>query len=288
MQIKIFNNGLLVDLSGQSIDLILKKSDGTLIEKNVDASNISNGVVVVQPKQQTTLVEGLVSGELQIYTSDTLTSTNTFTFNVDASLADDVLEVSKDDIQVLADLRNLINSGQITLDKYKECVLAIGNSVDAIEALANIKAYINTNLPQLQSENAKAAVNIESETAQNTQATKNISDLTAVNNVASSNISSLNSKNSTATSNISALDSKNSVASSNINNLATQNTNATNNISSLSSKNTTATGNISNLDTENLRAESNVESLKNFGNINVDGGTFFEIYVDWTTNGGTF
>lgn len=286
LTIKVFNNAILADLTSQSVDLILKKSDGKLIEKTI--TSVSNGVITATLDAQATNVAGIIQGEVQIYTSDTLSSTNTFTFNVDSSLADDVLEASQDDIEVLADLKNTITAGNAAIDKYKENVEAIASSADAVEALADIKLYIDTNLADLQQANAKATTNITNETTQNTQAIKNISDLGAANNTAQSNVSSLNSKNSTASSNITNLTTQNSTATSNISNLTTQNNNALNNIAGLNSKNTTATSNISSLDTENSRAESNIDSLKSFGNINVDGGTFFETYIDWAIRGDTF
>ena len=265
--IKVFTNAVLANLTGQSIDLILKKADATLIEKTIDTSNVANGVITAILDKQATLAQGVVSGEVQLYTNDTLASTNTFTFVVDASLADDVLEVSQNDIEVLADLKNLISSGQATILQYENSVLAIGNSVEAVEALANIKAYIDINLPSLESANAQAVVNIANETTQNNQATQNITDLTSKNATATSNISSLDSKNATATENISALDNENTIATNNISSLDSKNATATENISALDSKNDISSTNISNLETGNIRAEANIEAMENFGDV---------------------
>jgi len=227
LQIKVFSNGSLADLTGQSIDLILKKSDGTLIEKVVDTSNVVNGVITATLSQQSTLVQGLVSGEIQIYTSNTLSSTNTFTFNVDASLADDVLEVSQNDIQVLADLRNLINDGEVTIEQYKESVLAIGNSIEAVQALANIKLYIDTNLPMLENENAEAVVNISKLKTENDKAPTLTTNLKAQNDSATSNISILTTKNADAVTNKANLDSSISTAGTTKTLLDTANTTKT-------------------------------------------------------------
>lgn len=228
LQIKVFNNGALADLTGQSVDIILKKSDGTRIERTIDTSSISNGVVSVKPGQQSTLVQGKVSGELQVYTNGSLSSSNTFSFNVDESLADDVLEVSKDDIQVLADLRNLIASGQIVINDYKNNILAIGNSVAAIEALANIKSYIDTNLPALQSENAKSIVN------------KN--NLKTENDKAPGLTSSLKSENDKAPGLTNNLKTQNDNAATNFNNLVAKNTESINTKNDLDSSISVAQG----------------------------------------------
>lgn len=267
LQIKVFNNGVLADLSGQSIDLILKKSDNTLIEKTIDTSNVANGVITAIPGQQATLMQGIVSGEVQIYTNNTLSSTNTFTFNVDASLADDVLEISKDDIQVLADLRNLINNGQIALNKYNDCVLAIGNSVEALEALANIKSYINTNLPVLENANAQAVVNIANETTQNTQANKNISDLTAVNNTASELKSGLETDINTGNTLKAALEAD--ITNGNTLKNSIENDIQTGNTLKSDLENTISTGDTlkTNLDNANTQATANINALDQLGDV---------------------
>lgn len=265
LTIKVFNNGVLANLAGQSVDLILQKSDGTKIEKTIDVSNISNGVVTIQPIQQSTLASGIVQGELQIYSNNTLTSTNTFTYEVSTSLADNVLEISQNDIQVLADLKTLIATSEVTIAEYENSVLAIGNSVSAIDALANIKLYIDNNLPALESANAQAVVNIANETNANNLASQNIANLTTQNNAATQNISDLTAKNNTASQNKIDLDAKNLTASQNISALDTKNGTASTNISALDSKNGIASTNLTNLDSENDRAEINIEALENFG-----------------------
>jgi len=263
--IKVFVNGVLADLTGQSIDLILKKADNTLIESTITA--VTNGVITATLKQQATLVQGLVSGEIQIYTTNTLTSTNTFTFNVDASLADDVLEISKDDVQVLADLRNLINDGQVTIAKYENSILAIGNSIGAIEALANIKLYIDTNLPALESENASATVNVVNLKIENNKAPTLITNLTTQNTNAISNISTLTTKNADAVTNKTNLDAINATATTTKNDLSTINTTALATKSALDASNSTATTTKTNIDSENVRAEANITAMQSFGDV---------------------
>jgi len=266
LTIKLFTNGVLANLTGQSIDLILKKSDNTLIESTI--TTVSNGVITATLSQQATLVQGVVSGEIQVYTTGTLTSTNTFTFEVSSSLADNVLEISQNDIQVLADLRNLIASGQTDIIQYENSVLAIGNTVSAIEALANIKSYIDTNLLALQNANATSTVNIpalktENDKAptlttnlatQNTSATSNISALTTKNADAVTNKTNLDNSNATATTTKTNLDASNATASATKTALDTSNTTANTTKTALNTSNTTATTTKTNLDASNTTA----------------------------------
>lgn len=279
--IKVFENAALTNLTGQSVDVILKKSDGTLIEKTVDVADISNGTISVRPGQQSSLVEGIVSGEVQIYTDSTLSSTNTFTYKVDASLADDVLEISQNDIQVLSDLRNLINTGEVTIAKYKDNILAIANSIEAIEALVNIKSYIDTNLVDLENANALAVVNIANENIQNDEATQNIIDLTAINNTANtlngeleSNILSGNTLNTDLESNILSggvlnddLEANILTSQNKINSLDTENINATNKISELETATTNAENKKQEVITECGVADDKIAAMQAFGDV---------------------
>lgn len=173
LQIKVFTDGVLRDLTGQNIDIILQKSDGTLIENTIDIANISNGVVTAILDVQATVVAGLVSGELQLSDESGQESTNTFTFQVNSSLADDVIEVSKDDINTLNQLRDLIATGEMTITEYETHILTIANSIEAIEALGNIKSYIDVNLAALQQENAEAVVNNNNLQTKNSEAITN-------------------------------------------------------------------------------------------------------------------
>lgn len=173
LRIKVFTDGALRDLTGQNIDIILQKADGTLIENTINIANIANGVVTANLDIQATVAAGIVSGELQLSDESGQESTNTFTFEVKSSLADDVIEVSKDDINTLNQLRDLIETGEMTIAEYETHILAIANSIEAIEALGNIKAYIDTNLDALENENAEAVANINNLQTKNSEAITN-------------------------------------------------------------------------------------------------------------------
>lgn len=224
MQIKVFDNGILADLTNQIVDLILLKSDGTVLEGVQTA--VANGIVTATLNEQATLATGLVTGTLQITESATShISTNIFTYLVLPSIADTVLEKSQDQIQTLQDLLVVINANTTTLNAYETLIQQVAGTTEAVQALADIETYINTNLSDLQNANSSATVNIANETTQNNQATSNISALTTKNSEATTNISNLTTKNSEATSSIATLTTKNSEAVTNNNNLT--NTNST-------------------------------------------------------------
>lgn len=168
LKIAVFDKGILKNLTGQTINLILRKSDGTNIEKSITSINLNIATITLD--KQATAASGLVEGELQIVDSNGQSTTNTFTYNVSNSLATDIQIKSKDDINTLQDMRALIAT-------YKEEIQALGSSVQATEALINIKNYIDNNLAALTNKNATASANIDSLKTENNRADNNIPNL---------------------------------------------------------------------------------------------------------------
>ena len=197
--INMYQNSASLSLSGQSIHVILQKNDGYSVEKifNIASGNVITAIF----DEQATLATGEVQGEVQLIDSDGTCIANRFTFEVETTLADDIVIKSSDSIETLRQIQNLI-------DNY------------------------NSNADNLATQNSLALVNI----------------------------STIGTSIATANNSKAALD--------------TSKTNA----------DTTKVA----INTENLRAESNIVSLQNFGSINIDGGSFFEIYVDWSIDGSTF
>lgn len=175
LKFAVFNMGILQDLSGQTIDVIIRKKDGTTIEKTIENKNLNIATITLD--KNVTACVGEVEGEIIISDAGGQATSNSFIFTVSNSLTEDIDIKSKDDIETLEDMRAIIEA-------YKNEITAIGESTQAVEALNNIKDYIDNNLSGLSSENIKA--------------NKNITDLTAQNNSASSNISGLNNLNATA------------------------------------------------------------------------------------------
>lgn len=257
LQLKIFNNGILVDLTGQTIDLILRKADGTNIEKTI--KTVVNGTITAKLDVQATNVHGIVSGEIQIYDTNGQISTNTFTFVVDESIADDVLIKSQDDIETLAELKSTIAEGNTAIQKYKENIIAIAGTAEAVEALNGTKNYIDNNLDVLQSENAKANINILALKKENDRAPTLTSNLKAQNDSATSNISGLTTKNTEAIANKKDIDNSITAAKATKSGLDTSNTTATNtknelNTSIINAKNSKSALDISKTNADNSKA----------------------------------
>ncbi len=266
LTIKLFTNGVLADLTGQTIDLILKKPDNTIIENAI--STVSNGVITAVLTEQATLAQGTVSGEIQIYSS-TLShlGTNTFTFKVDESIADDVLAKSESEIETLADLKAVIDTNNATITEYVSNITQIAGTAESVQALANTKLYIDNNLTALQQANGEAVVNIANEKVQNDKAEINIPALTTTNTNASTLKTGLEAdiasgttlKNTLETDIISGTTLKNGLESD----ISTGNTLKTNLEADIVTGNTLKT----NIDSENVRAEANITAMQGFGDV---------------------
>lgn len=158
LTIKIYENGVSKDLSGETLDITLKKSDGRIVETGFITS-IGN-VINVDLGIQASNVPGDVTGEVVIGDSEgNQLTTNSFTFTVSNAVADVIIPTSADDIQTLIDLVNTISNANITLENYKQKIDLIAGTDDTLEALINIKSYIDNNLEELESKNATATVN---------------------------------------------------------------------------------------------------------------------------------
>lgn len=173
LTIDLLSKGESVDLRDSSVELFLKKEDGTKVEQEVI---IGDSKVSCTPLNiQSTTVVGQVCGELVVESSGKQVTSSTFIFNVEGSTSSEILEESKDDIATIKSLQNTIVNVNSVVEKYKTNIEAIAGTSESIEALAQIKIYAesavteietvvntgNTLKTSLESENTRAENNIQ-------------------------------------------------------------------------------------------------------------------------------
>lgn len=173
LTIDLLSKGESVDLKDSSVELFLKKEDGTKVEQEVI---IGDSKVSCTPLNiQSTAAVGQVCGELVVESSGKQVTSSTFIFNVEGSTSSEVLEESKDDIATIKSLQNTIVNVNSVVEKYKTNIEAIAGTSESIEALAQIKIYAesavteietvvntgNTLKTSLESENTRAENNIQ-------------------------------------------------------------------------------------------------------------------------------
>lgn len=173
LTIDLLSKGESVDLKDSSVELFLKKEDGTKVEQEVI---IGDSKVSCTPLNiQSTTAVGQVCGELVVESSGKQVTSSTFIFNVEGSTSSEILEESKDDIATIKSLQNTIVNVNSVVEKYKTNIEAIAGTSESIEALAQIKIYAesavteietvvntgNTLKTSLESENTRAENNIQ-------------------------------------------------------------------------------------------------------------------------------
>lgn len=173
MTIIMYQNSDSLSLAGQTIRIILRKSDGYSVEKN-NLTVSSGNSITINFDVQATLAPGEVLGEVQLKDANGTSISNKFIYEVDETLGDDIVIKSKDSIETLQDIQELI-------DDYN------GNA----DALAQQNALATSNISSLNTKNATASSNISALNTQNTNATNNIATLTAKNSESVTNNNNL-------------------------------------------------------------------------------------------------
>ena len=154
--IRVFENGLAKNLTGENITLIIKKADGTVVENSLLSSNTNQ--ILKTLSNQVTLFPGCATGQITITDSTGLRSTsNEFEFEVQNIVGSVNLPQSTNDIQSLIDLTNLITRANDSINLYNEIAQEIASTSQAAEFLQAIKNYYDANNPILSS-NVDAAI----------------------------------------------------------------------------------------------------------------------------------
>lgn len=183
LTIDLLSKGESVDLKDSSVELFLKKEDGTKVEQEVI---IGDSKVSCTPLNiQSTAAVGQVCGELVVESSGKQVTSSTFIFNVEGSTSSEVLEESKDDIATIKSLQNTIVNVNSVVEKYKTNIESIAGTSESIEALAQIKIYAETAATEIETVVNTGNTLKTSLESENTRAENNIQEL---NNLGSESI----------------------------------------------------------------------------------------------------
>lgn len=176
LTIDLLSKGESVDLKDSSVELFLKKEDGTKVEQEVI---IGDSKVSCTPLNiQSTTAVGQVCGELVVESSGKQVTSSTFIFNVEGSTSSEILEESKDDIATVKSLQNTIVNVNSVVEKYKTNIEAIAGTSESIEALAQIKIYAESAVTEIETVVNTGNTLKTSLESENTRAESNIQELT--------------------------------------------------------------------------------------------------------------
>lgn len=155
---KLFENGVALNLTGQTITLIIEKENGHGKEENI--TGITGNEFTIDLDAQATCIYGDVFGQVILTDTNGTSISNEFSYYVKKGRQDNLIK-STDDVQTLVSLRQLILDSQNTLNKYNDTVFKIAGTTDTLQALINIKSYIDTYLTEIKIQNADAIVKID-------------------------------------------------------------------------------------------------------------------------------
>ena len=158
IKFKLFENGSALNLAGQTITVIIDKPNGHGIEKSI--TGITNNEFTVNFDSQATCIYGDVFGQVILTDANGTSISNEFSYTVKKGRQDNLIQ-STDDVQTLVLLRQLILDSQNTLNKYNDTVFKITGTTDTLQALINIKSYIDTYLSEIKAQNADAIIKID-------------------------------------------------------------------------------------------------------------------------------
>ena len=130
IELSIKSNGQDFIFNNPTFELLSKKADNTKTRQIKDITLI-DGIVKIKSDIQLILCEGIVTNQLFIKDGDKI-STVYFYFNVNKSLENEVLEESKDKIESLDKLDQLINVSFDNLEAYENKLLAFSMEMDSI------------------------------------------------------------------------------------------------------------------------------------------------------------
>lgn len=106
LNITMYQNSVSLDLTGQTIHILLRKPDGYNIENIL--TGVTGNTFSSEFSEQATLAEGEVEGEIQLIDSNGVSISNKFIFVVGETIADDIMEASASSIQTLIDIEKLL------------------------------------------------------------------------------------------------------------------------------------------------------------------------------------
>lgn len=158
IRFKLFENGAALNLANQTITVVIDKPNGHGIEKSI--TGITNNEFTVDFDAQATCVYGDVFGQVILTDSSGTSISNEFSYTVKKGRQDNLIQ-STDDVQTLVLLRQLILDSQNTLNKYNDTVFKIAGTTDTLQALENIKSYIDNYLAEIKAQNADAIIKID-------------------------------------------------------------------------------------------------------------------------------
>lgn len=163
--IKITENGVTKDLTGQTIKLFAIKEDKKIVEQTtkINITNQSEGLVEIELLNAAIQVHGFTYFELEISDSNGIISTADFILRVNKRVASNEAIESTNEVSTLKKVETYIAKAKVELEEFKKLqneILATNGNVNTQEAL-RVAAELKREEAELKREEAESSRGIK-------------------------------------------------------------------------------------------------------------------------------
>lgn len=167
--IKITENGVTKDLTGQTIKLFAIKEDKKIVEQTtkINITNQSEGLVEIELLNAAIQVHGFTYFELEISDSNGIISTSDFILRVNKRVGSDEAIESTNEVATLKKIEEYVAQAKVELQKFKELQTEMLKTNETINNQEDLRA--DAELQRVEAENARAIAEEERKSAEQTR-----------------------------------------------------------------------------------------------------------------------
>lgn len=167
--IKITENGVTKDLTGQTIKLFAIKEDKKIVEQTtkINITNQREGLVEIELLNAALQVHGFTYFELEISDSNGIISTSDFILRVNKRVGSDEAIESTNEVTTLKKIEKYVAQAKVELQKFKELQVAMLKTNETINNQEDLR--VNAELQRKGAENARVAAEEERRSAEQTR-----------------------------------------------------------------------------------------------------------------------
>lgn len=167
--IKITENGVTKDLTGQTIKLFAIKEDKKIVEQTtkINITNPREGVIEIELLNAAIQVHGFTYFELEISDSNGIISTSDFILRVNKRVGSDEAIESTNEVAALKKIEEYVAQAKVELQEFKKLQTEMLKTNETINNQEDLRA--DAELQRVEAENARAIAEEERKSAEQTR-----------------------------------------------------------------------------------------------------------------------
>lgn len=167
--IKITENGVTKDLTGQTIKLFAIKEDKKIVEQTtkINITNQREGLIEIELLNAAIQVHGFTYFELEISDSNGIISTSDFILRVNKRVGSDEAIESTNEVAALKKIEEYVAQAKVELQEFKKLQTEMLKTNETINNQEDLRA--DAELQRVEAENARAIAEEERKSAEQTR-----------------------------------------------------------------------------------------------------------------------